>query len=714
MDCTPSSLKERIVAMGIESIKSNENVDLVAFYLPQYYQTEYNDAWWGKGFTEWTNVASATPVFENHYQPRIPADMGFYDTTAPGTIEKQVTLAKQFGISSFCFYHYWFNGERLLDKPLAQFMDLNLGFPFLISWANENWTANWDGGDRQVLKEQLYEPGFETRFIQDSLPILTHEDYLCDNGVPILVVYRPEDFPTPKENIARLRESAINLGLKGLRILAVKSFGTSDPREIGADGLIELPPLHFSHASSTQPIKLLKNWNGGLLDMGRTALSSVNRDHEDFRLYRGVMPSWDNTPRRNLDSTVFVGESPELFRLWLAHQIIWEKAEASIRGDKKMVFINAWNEWAEGAHLEPDKKYGLDWLQAAKDARDLSDANPDIHLLKSAIWSEANKFENGSNDGLAGSPERLLSLGYVKAVINLLKDDLTGKKLFLAAKSYITRRFTTHPKVWYPAANKILPAGKDFSDWSKLLIHAHIHYEEFFGDLTSQIKTFPTDVKWIISSSSREILDKLRSQVASENVRFVEVVNRGRNFGALFQAAKEFGTQNYILHVHSKKSPHMDKARARNWSNTLWSGLLDVDKVKYVLGLMESEPEVELFFPTVEQELPSIGYSWTTNVNQAIFLCRKLHIPFLNVKFPYPAGGMFLARRSLLDLLLSLNMTLDEMPAEPLPLDGSLAHAIERLVGYLPFVRGKKQLVLSTSGVMTTDTSFVDHPTLFD
>jgi lipopolysaccharide biosynthesis protein len=379
-----------------------------------------------------------------------------------------------------------------------------------------------------------------------------------------------------------------------------------------------------------------------------------------------------------------------------------------------MVFINAWNEWAEGAHLEPDRKYGLAWLQAVKEAKDLAYSKPDIGLLKSAIWTEAHKLDHISTAQNVDASDRLFSIGYVKAALNLLRDDLTGKKLYLAARSYVQRKLSPTAPVWYPDPTSVLPVGREFSRWSKLLVHAHLHYDEYVVDLESRILNFPSDVMWIITSSSNDIMGKLKKKVTLPNVIFVDVYNRGRNFGALFQAAKSFGEREYVLHVHSKKSPHMDKSRSKKWSKILWDGLLDVTKIKYALGLMESDTELELFYPTAEQQLPSKGYSWGNNTQEAILLCRKLNIPFLRGKFPYPAGGMFLVKRPLLDLILSLNISSDDMPKEPLPLDGSLPHAIERLVGYLPYVRGKKQLVLSTSGVMSTDLSFVDHPTLFD
>lgn len=451
---------------------------VIAFYLPQFYRTPYNDEWWGSGFTEWVNVAAAKPAFEGHVQPKIPAGMGFYDTTAPGVIQAQVELAKKFLVDGFCFYYYWFDGERLLEKPLDIFLESKSDFPFMISWANENWTATWDGGNREVLKRQGYLTGFEEKFIQDAERYLKSPKYITSQGLPVLSIYRPEDLPNPTKSIELMKKTALQLGLPGLKVLAVKSFGTTDPREYGADGLIELPPLHFKEANFDKMVSKVRAWEGGLNDIRKAALISANRPKTDFRLHPGIMPSWDNTPRRPSDSTVFVGETPELFKFWLAHHLITERENTEHWNDEGLVFINAWNEWAEGACLEPDATFGYRWLAAIKESKDLARVGVEKSLLKAEIANLCMQPTTVEKVSIESSPKILLNRHSLRTAANLLRQDPTGLALLRATMNLIRPKAPTKKTTWQPRRSLVYQPTSLESDWSRLTTHVHVYYLE--------------------------------------------------------------------------------------------------------------------------------------------------------------------------------------------------------------------------------------------
>jgi len=214
----------------------------VAFYLPQFHTFEDNDRWWGKGFSEWRNVARGTPRYSGHYQPRIPRDLGFYDLNDKNVLRKQAELALQNGIEAFCFYYYWFNGKRLMDTPINHFMDMDLKQEFCLMFANENWTRTWDGFDSEVLIEQDYHDEDEDAFIEDNARHMRHERYMQVGGRPLWIIYRPGLLPDAKNMLARWRSKwTKNLGVKPW-MLMVQGFGDEDPREFGLDGAIEFPP----------------------------------------------------------------------------------------------------------------------------------------------------------------------------------------------------------------------------------------------------------------------------------------------------------------------------------------------------------------------------------------------------------------------------------------------------------------------------------------
>jgi hypothetical protein len=343
------------------------DVKLLAFYLPQYHPIHENNVAWGRGFTEWTNVAKARPLFPAHYQPHVPADLGFYDLRVPEVREQQVALARAYGIHGFCFYYYWFNGRRLLDRPLDEFRASGLDFPFCVCWANENWSRRWDGSEHEIIVEQEHSPEADEKFIHDVLPILKDPRYIRIDGAPLLLVYRISLLPDPAATAARWRSTCARAGLERIHLSAVQSFGFGDPRPVGFDSAVEFPPHGFTAEDINEKVEgLPEDFEGHLYDYREVAQFHLHRSRPPHSWFRGVMAGWDNTPRRGTRGHVYLHGSPREYELWLRGVI--EETRRSVPEGQRFVFINAWNEWGEGAHLEPDLENGHAYLDATQRA----------------------------------------------------------------------------------------------------------------------------------------------------------------------------------------------------------------------------------------------------------------------------------------------------------------------------------------------------------
>lgn len=341
---------------------------LIAFYLPQYHPIPENDRWWGKGFTEWTNVTKARPLFPGHDQPRVPADLGYYDLRAEEVRVAQARLAQDYGIHGFCYYYYWFNGRRLLERPLDAMLASGVpDFPFCICWANENWSRRWDGSENEILMAQEHSPESDIRFIEDVIPILKDPRYIRVNGAPILLVYRISILPEAHETVARWRQAAAAAGLEKIHVAAVRSFGISDPRIYGCDSAVDFPPHGVVAREIQDEVEDLEpGFEGKIYDYRDLVPGEDMMPDTPYPLFPGVMTGWDNSARRGRRAHIFRHSTPELYQAWLEAAI--ERAERSAPPGEPMVFINAWNEWAEGTYLEPDRTFGHAWLKATRRA----------------------------------------------------------------------------------------------------------------------------------------------------------------------------------------------------------------------------------------------------------------------------------------------------------------------------------------------------------
>lgn len=361
---------------------------LIAFYLPQYHPIPENDEWWGEGFTEWRNVTAAEPLFSGHYQPHVPADLGYYDLRQSEVRIAQAKLAQQYGIEGFCYYHYWFNAKRLLERPLQDLLaSKKPDFPFCLCWANENWTRRWDGEDQQVLMAQKYSEDDDREHIRSLLPVFEDQRYIRINGRPLFLVYRTQNMPDPRRTAAIWREEARQAGIGEIYLMRVEGKFNDDPRDIGFDASLEFAPDWWNKGSQLRA-------DSDLLPAGDASLKKVcsnnyihsyqvmadtmmAKSNPAYKWFRCVTPSWDNRARRKQGANIFVGSSPEKYKHWLRRAI--ENTNSRMMGEERIVFLNAWNEWAEGCHLEPDEKYGHAWLQATSDALRESEEALNLH-----------------------------------------------------------------------------------------------------------------------------------------------------------------------------------------------------------------------------------------------------------------------------------------------------------------------------------------------
>ena len=369
----------------------------IAFYLPQYHASPENDKAWGKGFTEWTNVKKAIPLFKGHYQPHVPHEsVGYYDLNDPAVMVRQVAMAKEYGISGFCFYHYWFNGKKLLETPVNNFLKLanKIDFPFCLCWANENWTRRWDGLDNEIIIEQSHSKEDDLAFILDKIPFFNDERYIKIDNKPILLVYRTELLPNAKKTADIWRTAMREHGIGEIYLIRVESFLSNfNPIDINFDASVEFAPDRWNNGTQLFPESNGTNNPPYMSDYLDTVLKTLTKKMPNYKLYRSAFPNWDNTARRGFAGSGFLNNDPKVFELYLQQIVNYTLKNMNIA--EQFIFINAWNEWGEGCHLEPDKKNEFKYLEICKKI-----------------------FQNGESDN---SDEILL---YLYSIQNQMKTDL--------------------------------------------------------------------------------------------------------------------------------------------------------------------------------------------------------------------------------------------------------------------------------------------------
>lgn len=344
---------------------------IIAFYLPQFHPFPENNRWWGNGFTEWTNVTKAQPNFVGHYQPRLPADLGFYDLRLSEIMQQQANLARRYGIHGFCFYYYWFGGKRLLEQPIEQMLTSGKpDMPFCLCWANENWTRRWDGQDHDILMAQSHSPEDDEAVINDLIRYFRDPRYIRIDGRPMILVYRATLFPDFSATVARWRAVCKQQEIGEIYVAVVESMELTHanihPSEFGCDAAVEFPPQGMAEQSTPSGEIINSEFAGSVADYRDIAVRYATRDFPGYTRFKGVMPGWDNTARRQNNSFCFEHATPGTFQAWLEEIILQTRQQHC--GDERLVFVNAWNEWAEGAYLEPDRRFGHTYLEAVKNA----------------------------------------------------------------------------------------------------------------------------------------------------------------------------------------------------------------------------------------------------------------------------------------------------------------------------------------------------------
>ena len=412
---------------------------LLAYYLPQYHPIPENDEWWGKGFTEWTNVTKAKPLFPGHEQPRLPADLGFYDLRVPETRAAQAELARQAGIEGFCYWHYWFAGKRLLERPFLEVVQSGEpDFPFCLGWANQSWTGVWHGAPHHVLIEQTYPgPADHERHFYEVLPAFLDKRYIRVNKKPLMLVFDAEELPDGAKFIEQWQHLAQKNGLPGLHFVAHLPWflPTYDPWGLGFDAVtvsapmrimtyskyqIEMAKLQWaSDNGSTVPgissqVKALHNaffararsrlrrWRGRPVqlyeyaDAARILLDELEKFGHPEKIYPCILTNWDNSPRSGVRGFVLKNSTPEAFRTHVRQTL--RRAQV-LPPDNRIVFVKSWNEWAEGNFLEPDRQFGHQRLEVLREEVVIGNRN-ETRVSQDAIVDSVKEPLNSLVKGL--------------------------------------------------------------------------------------------------------------------------------------------------------------------------------------------------------------------------------------------------------------------------------------------------------------------------
>lgn len=580
-------------------------IKAIAFYLPQFHPIPENDEWWGAGFTEWRNVTRARPFYTGHIQPKQPEALGYYDLRLVDTIRAQADLARIHGIFGFCFYYYWFAGRRLLEKPLAILHEnADIDISFCVCWANENWTRTWDGLEREVLIAQSGSEEDEARIIEDIAPLFNDKRYIKVAGLPLLLIYRPGSLRNPQKSISHWRDWCRKNGFGNIYICMVESFERVDPRKYGIDASVEFPPLLTPNQPINHHLDVADGFNGVVYSYPFSAETCAEQPSpSEWPRYRGIMPNWDNTARRMDRGFSFFGSTPHLFEKWLS-----ALTKDTLQNDKipeKLVFINAWNEWAEGAYLEPDLQHGYGYLNRVRKV---------VYREKYIAPLELKQLERNATPASS-----------IAVICHLFHPDLAEA---------IADRFN---------------ACKISAD-------------------------FYISIRKGLTRSTRDRIEKLFPGAV-----FFEFPNRGRDVLPFLQIAKAIRDRQYtaICKLHSKKSSH--RQDGERWRNSIFDDLLGTPQI--VRSALEAIRDGAGIVAPRNHVLLCKNYMGANRVRLEELASRMTSQNFLIDEVRFAAGTMFWCAPKALEPLLSIGLCPTDFEAENGQLDGTTAHAVERLIG---------------------------------
>lgn len=585
-------------------------VTLVAFYLPQFHPIPENDEWWGRGFTEWRNVARALPQFEGHRQPKLPEDMGFYDLRNPQVMREQAKLAREYGVGAFCFYFYWFDGKTLLEAPLRNWLaDSSVDLSFCLCWANEKWTRTWDGRGDEILIDQKHSPEDDLGFIAYVAEYMRDPRYLRTDGRPVLLVYRPGLFPDIKATTRRWRNWCRENGIGEIHLAYVQSFERPDPRDIGFDAAVEFPPNLSAPTAITESVNLVNpDYQGKVYDWREVSADFRQRGTKPYLVHPGVNCSWDNEPRRPGKGRTYLYSSPAAYGSWLLDVI----RRISGHDRNRLIFVNAWNEWAEGAVLEPQALLGHSYLSATRCA------------------------------------------------------------LNLAASS------TPSP----------------FSSTPCALIHAW-HLDAFNEILDALAKT---NLNWRLVVTTTADKRHVVSETLKNSGFLYEIHaldNRGRDILPFLRTAKLLSDEGVeiVLKLHTKRSAHRNDGD--EWRRDLISKLTKADRVARTLEAFQNKPALGVVVP--EGHIQPLGYYWGANIENVRYLSGLLGIAWPNPERDhFASGSMFWVRLKAIQPLFDSILIDSDFESEAGQVDGTIAHAIERLFGVCAIQQGYEMTDVAT------------------
>ncbi len=581
------------VSHRVDTLPAPLPATLVAFYLPQFHPFTENDAWWGKGFTEWRNVTRALPQFEGHIQPRLPADLGFYDLRNPQVMRDQAQLAREYGVGAFCFYYYWFSGTTLMEAPLRQWLaDDSIDLPFCLCWANENWARRWDGRDEDILIGQQHSAEDDLAFIAHVADYLRDRRALKVDGKPMLLVYRPHLLPDARATAQRWRQWCLDNGIGEIHLAYVQGFERPDPRDIGFDAAVEFPPnMSNPRALTADQFLINPEFHGDVRDWRELAAEIAARPLPSYTLYPGVNPGWDNEARRSGKGRVYLHASPRGYGDWLSTTVHTRLAAAP--ANQRLVFINAWNEWAEGAVLEPDARLGHAYLEATRKA------------LQAPTAGTA-----------AVRPCVVIHAWHMPELATLL-DQL--KTSTLACRLVIT----TAPE-------------------HRTAVDAALRQAELRGEVL------------VYPNHGRDILPFL--QVAEL------LVGQG---------------EDVVLKLHTKRSTHMQQGA--QWRDEMLRQLLLDGHAAQAVEAFGHDPSLGLLAP--RGHLLPVRDFIGANAPALARLQARLGLSVAPLDAPFSAGSMFWVRLAALRPLLDAHLYRSMFEPEQAQIDGTAAHAIERLLG---------------------------------
>ncbi len=608
------------------------DIKAIAFYLPQFHESAHNNRYWGKGFTEWVNTRKSVPHFPGHYQPRVPhEDIGYYDLSDPNVIASQADMARRHGIHGFCFYHYWFSGERVLEKPVDLLLqNPQIDINFMLCWANENWTRTWDGQERDVLLEQKCSEDDPMNFIRDISRYLVDDRYIKHDGCPILLVYKPHLLPNFEQCVDIWKRYWRETHGKELIIWVNRTDPSDHPGfnlPPSIDGIVEFPPNHIPASRHTFPYLMESSYiykgqklAGHLFDYQAMANSIIEECEISpppiaKPFYRSVMLGWDNSARRGEGWSVWHGFSLKKYYAWL-RKVIFDTRER-LPKDDRYVFINAWNEWAEGTYLEPDERFGY-------------------------------------------------------ASINT-----TARALF-------DLPFANIPEVI--PENSALPTVI-----LKVAVHFHVYYEELVDEIVSHLAMIPQPFDIFVTADSETKLESTKlklSKLSNINSYYLRVFpNIGRDIAPLLSIGSELLAYDVFAHLHTKRSTTV--TWGDDWRRYLLKHLLgSPQSISNTIARFASDQNLGVFYPE-NYSLISPHINWGECRERCAQLLNEMGTSIeLPTNPSFAAGSFFWARPSAVSAILNSGWSADEFEQEAGQVQATLAHCIERMWCYVAAAKG--------------------------